>query len=39
VYGGSRRMTLVKYVVLGGSYSIVLLVGLLVATFAAILFG
>jgi hypothetical protein len=39
VYGGSRRMTLVKYVVLGGAYSIVLLVGLLAAVFAAILFG
>jgi hypothetical protein len=39
VYGGSRRVTLAKYVVLGALYAVALMIGLAVTIFAAILLG
>lgn len=39
VYGGSRRVTLAKYVVLGALYAVALTLGLFVTIFAAILLG
>jgi hypothetical protein len=39
VYGGSRTVTLARYVVLGTLYSVALMLGATVAIFAAILFG